>query len=107
MKGAFNKLFRQHIQSSDPLALPLINPRYLSSPLGKLDKCHDQMRRLTEYICVDFEVLLIGMKAARAAVQQEPLNSFIESASTPASNATTDAELTSYDNPLSHIIVSS
>ncbi|KAI0647282.1 hypothetical protein C8Q79DRAFT_1009395 [Trametes meyenii] len=76
-----------HINSSDPLAVPLVNPNYLDEE-------------------VDFQSFLEGMKFIRKISQSAPLSNAIARPHDPPANATSDADLVKYikDNlePLNH-----
>lgn len=65
------------IASADPLALPHLNPRYLSDP-------------------ADQRVLLAGLRAARAIAATEPLAGLIEGELFPGAGAASDADLLAF-----------
>ncbi|KAI0672993.1 alcohol oxidase [Trametes maxima] len=76
-----------HINSSDPLAAPLVNPNYLDEE-------------------VDFQSFLEGMKFIRKISQSAPLSNSIAKPHDPPANATSDADLVKYIKanlePLNH-----
>ncbi|KAI0707590.1 alcohol oxidase [Earliella scabrosa] len=66
-----------HINCSDPLAPPLINPQYMGNQ-------------------VDLVSLLEGLKFARKITETDPLNSFVSSPHEPSAHVTSDADLHKY-----------
>jgi choline dehydrogenase len=62
--------------SADPLAPPVVDPRYLSDPDGH-----------------DLDVLLQGLRLARRILAREPLASLVDSEVLPGADVQTDGEL--------------
>ncbi|KII87002.1 hypothetical protein PLICRDRAFT_43712 [Plicaturopsis crispa FD-325 SS-3] len=62
-----------HINTTDPLASPVIDPKYFS-------------------FSFDSKIMTLGMRQARQITQTEPLASLVERPSSPPANVTSDAD---------------
>lgn len=67
------------LRSSDPLDLPVIDPRYLTDPGGE-----------------DLDTLLHGLRLARRVLAQEPLAAYVASELLPGAEAQTDEALVAH-----------
>ncbi|TFK80961.1 GMC oxidoreductase [Polyporus arcularius HHB13444] len=66
-----------HVNTSDPMASPLIDPSYLDND-------------------IDRQLALQGVKLARTITQTEPLNALVVGDHSPGANVTTDADWTEF-----------